>query len=44
LIPGAREVLKASCIIHILQGEATEKKIEDELKNLINNEWGWNVR
>jgi hypothetical protein len=27
----------------VLQGEASEKKIE-EMKNLINNKWDWQVR
>jgi hypothetical protein len=44
MIPGAGEVMRASCIIHVLQGGASEKKIEYELKNLINNKWDWNVR
>jgi hypothetical protein len=28
----------------VLQGEANEKKIEEELKNLINNKWDWQVK
>jgi hypothetical protein len=44
MIPGAGEVMRASCIIQVLQGGASEKKIEYELKNLINNKWDWNVR
>jgi hypothetical protein len=35
---------KASSIIQVLQGEANEKKIEEELKNLINNKWDWQVK
>jgi hypothetical protein len=38
-IPGEEEYSKASCIIQVLQGDASEKKIEDELMNLINNKW-----
>jgi hypothetical protein len=32
-------VTKASCIIQVLQEEASEKKIKEELKNLINKNW-----
>jgi hypothetical protein len=39
LIPGVGEVTKASCIIQVLQEEASEKKIKEELKNLINKNW-----
>jgi hypothetical protein len=28
----------------VLHGRNIEKKIEDELKNLINKQWDWNVR
>jgi hypothetical protein len=28
----------------VLQGEASEKKIEEELKNLINSQWDWKVK
>jgi hypothetical protein len=34
---------RSSCIIQVLQGEASEKKIEEELKNLINSQWDWKV-
>jgi hypothetical protein len=44
MIPRVGEVVKASCIIHVIQREATKKKLEEELKNLINNQWDWNVR
>jgi hypothetical protein len=43
-IPGEEEYSKASCIIQVLQGDASEKKIEDELMNLINNKWEWQVK
>jgi hypothetical protein len=35
---------KASAIIQVLQGDASEKKVEDELRNLINNKWNWQVK
>jgi hypothetical protein len=38
-IPGGDEPEKATCIIQVLQGEASEKKIEEELKNLISSQW-----
>jgi hypothetical protein len=38
-IPGEEEYSKAACIIHVLQGDASEREIEDELRNLINNKW-----
>jgi uncharacterized protein YdaT len=44
LIPRAGKVMKAACIIQVLQGEASEKKIEEELKNLKNSNWDWDVR
>jgi hypothetical protein len=34
-IAGESETLGATCIVHILQGEVPEKKLEGELKNLI---------
>jgi hypothetical protein len=39
-----KETLKAVCIIQVLQGEASEKKIEEELKNVINRQWDWQVK
>jgi hypothetical protein len=32
---------KANIIIHVIHGEATEKRLEDELNNLINMHWDW---
>jgi hypothetical protein len=43
-IPGEGASAKASSIIQVLQGEANEKKIAEELKNLINNKWDWQVK
>jgi hypothetical protein len=43
-IPGEGDNQRASCIIQVLQGEASEKKIEEELKNLINSQWDWKVK
>jgi hypothetical protein len=43
-IPDEGSAQKASCIVQILQGEANEKKIEEELKNLISNPWDWQVK
>jgi hypothetical protein len=43
-IPGTTDTQKAACIIQVLQGEATKKKIEDELRNLFNCQWDWHVR
>jgi hypothetical protein len=34
----------ASCIIQVLSGEGSEKKLEEELKNLINRPWDWQVK
>jgi uncharacterized protein YfdQ (DUF2303 family) len=34
-----KETPKAVCIIQVLQGEALEKKIEEELKHVINRQW-----
>jgi hypothetical protein len=42
-VPGEGATAKASSIIQVLQGEAT-KKMEDELKNLINKRWNWQVK
>jgi hypothetical protein len=28
----------------VLQGEASEKNIEEELRNLINKQWDWKVK
>lgn len=30
--------------IRVLEGVADEKKIEEELKNLIDNKWNWQVK
>jgi hypothetical protein len=35
---------KANSIIQVIHGEAPKKKLEDELKNLINKHWDWHVR
>jgi hypothetical protein len=43
-IHGGGEPQRAAAIIHVLQGEAYEKKLEEELKNLINNHCDWQVR
>jgi hypothetical protein len=43
-IPGEVGSQKASAIIQILQSDASEKKVEDELRNLINNKWNWQVK
>jgi hypothetical protein len=43
-IPGADEVPKTACIIQVLHGDASVKKIEDELKNLIDNKWQWHAK
>jgi hypothetical protein len=43
-IAGGEKMQRAACIIQVLQGEATEMKIEEELKNLINNKWNWQVK
>jgi hypothetical protein len=43
-VPEATKTQKATCIIQVPQGDATEKKIMDELKNLINGQWEWQVR
>jgi hypothetical protein len=43
-VPGEGGTPKAVSIIQVLRGEASEKKIEEELKNLINNQWDWQVR
>jgi hypothetical protein len=40
-IPGGYEPQKVACIVQVLQGEASEKKIEEELRNLINNQRDW---
>jgi hypothetical protein len=42
-VPGEGGTPKAASIIQVLQGEASKKKIEEELKNLINNQWDWQV-
>jgi hypothetical protein len=42
-IPGEVGSQKAA-IIQILQSDASEKKVEDELQNLINNKWNWQVK
>jgi hypothetical protein len=34
-IPDEGSTQKASCLVQVLLGEANEKKIEEELKNLI---------
>jgi hypothetical protein len=43
-VPGESSSMKASSIIQALQGEANEKKIDDELKILINRKWNWQVK
>jgi hypothetical protein len=43
-IPDAGSTQRASCIVQVLQGEANEKKIKEELKNLISNQWDWQVK
>jgi hypothetical protein len=43
-IHGEAENFKASCIIQVLHGDANEKKLEEELKNLIDNKWDWMVK
>jgi hypothetical protein len=43
-IPGEGVCSKAVSIIQVLQGEASEKKIEGELENLINSNWEWQVK
>jgi hypothetical protein len=43
-VRGESSSIKASSIIQVLQGEANEKKIEDELKILINKKWNWQVK
>jgi hypothetical protein len=43
-MPEEGEISRASCIIQILQGEASVKKLEDELKNLVNRQWDWQVK
>jgi hypothetical protein len=40
-IPRGGGSSKANIIIHVIHGEATEKKLEDELNNLINMHWDW---
>jgi hypothetical protein len=40
-IPGEGNFQKTSAIIQVLQGDAFEKKVEEELKNLVNNKWEW---
>jgi hypothetical protein len=37
-------VVKTSCLIHVTQRDASEKKLEEELKKIINNQWDWSVR
>jgi hypothetical protein len=41
---GTDEARKTSCIIQVLQGDASMKNIEDELKNLIDSKWKWQVK
>jgi hypothetical protein len=43
-IPREQDSQRAACIIQVLQGEASEQKMEEELKNLINKQWDWQVR
>jgi hypothetical protein len=43
-VPVEGDTHKAASIIQVLQGEASEKKIEKELKNLINSQWDWQVK
>jgi hypothetical protein len=43
-IHGTDEARKTSCIIQVLQGDASMKNIEDELKNLIDSKWQWQVK
>jgi hypothetical protein len=43
-VPGEGSTAKASSIIQVLQGEANEKKMKDELKILINKKWNWQVK
>jgi hypothetical protein len=43
-IPGEGGFQKASAIIQVLQGDASEKKVEEGLENLINNRWDWQVK
>jgi hypothetical protein len=38
-IPGEGGTSKAASIIQVIHGHATEKKIEEELKNLVNRQW-----
>jgi hypothetical protein len=38
------ESQQATTIIQVLQGEDSERKIEEELKNLINSKWDWQVK
>jgi hypothetical protein len=44
IVSGEHDQQKAACIIQVLQGEASECKLEEELKNLINEQWDWQVR
>jgi hypothetical protein len=38
------EIQKANGIIQVLQGEVFELKIEEEVKNLVNKQWDWQVK
>jgi hypothetical protein len=43
-IAGVGEIQKAAGIIQVLQGEVFELKIEEEVKNLVNKQWDWQVK
>jgi hypothetical protein len=40
-IPEQDEPVRAACIIQVISGEASERKLREELKNLINKNWDW---
>ena len=43
-VPDKVKSEKFSGLISVLVGEATEEKVADELKNLVNEKWDFQVR
>jgi hypothetical protein len=43
-IPEEDGPFRATCIIQVLRGEASERKLEEEVKNLITKSWDWQVK
>ncbi|KAG2604329.1 hypothetical protein PVAP13_4NG046900 [Panicum virgatum] len=43
-IPDAEPIVKFGGLISVIEGQATEEKLEKELKNLIKSDWDYHVK